>query len=176
MPNALDLARVVIGVDPAASAGEDASETGIVVTASTLGGDGLVLEDASLHGSPAEWARAVVAAADRWGADRIVAEANNGGHMVEAVLRTVRPSLPITLVHASRGKLPRAEPVAALYEQGRVHHTALFPQLEDQMTTYDGSAGMRSPDRMDALVWALTDLMLTQYGDPGIAAAFADWA
>lgn len=166
------LRRIVIGVDPAATAGEESSETGIVVAADDQSGEGYVLEDASLRGSPLEWAEAVVAAFDRWQADRVVAEANNGGLMVEQTLRTVRPRLPITLVHASRGKLPRAEPVASLYEQGHVHHVGNFPHLEDQMTTYDGSG--TSPDRLDAAVWALTDLIVgpSPELDPAVLSAF----
>lgn len=152
------LQRVVIGVDPAASAEDEASETGIVVAALAGDGHGYVLEDVSLRGRPLEWASAAVAAYERWLADRVIAEANNGGLMVSQTLRQVQPDLPITLVHASRGKLTRAEPISALYEQHRVHHVGAFPALEDQMTSYDGSG--TSPDRMDALVWALSALML----------------
>lgn len=152
------LQRIVIGVDPAVSAEDEASETGVIVAAVAVDGDGYVLEDVSLRGRPLEWASVVVAAFDRWVADRVIAEANNGGLMVSQTLRTVRPDLPITLVHASRGKITRAEPIAALYEQHRVHHVGGFPALEDQMTSYDGSGP--SPDRMDALVWALSALML----------------
>lgn len=172
-PPDYDIARVVVGIDPAATAGEEASETGIVVAATDRAGDGYVLDDASLRGTPLEWARAAIAAFDRFRADRVVAEANNGGLMVEQTLRTVRPNLPVTLVYASRGKVTRAEPVAALYEQGRVHHVGAFPALEDQMTTYDGSGD--SPDRMDALVWAMTDLLVGIEGadlDPALAGAF----
>jgi phage terminase large subunit-like protein len=167
------LTRIVVGVDPAASADDESSETGIVVAGVDGHGEGYVLEDASLRGTPLEWASAVVAVFDRWRADRVVAEANNGGLMVEQTLRTVRPRLPITLVHASRGKIPRAQPIAALYEQNLVHHIGGFPHLEDQMTTYDGSG--TSPDRMDALVWTLTDLMVDPSPDldPNIVAAFA---
>jgi phage terminase large subunit-like protein len=171
------LSRIVVGVDPAASAGEDASETGIVVAGIDARQHGYVLDDVSLHGTPNDWARAAIDAVDRWQADRVVAEANNGGLMVEQTLRTLRPNLPITLVHASRGKLTRAEPVAALYEQGRIHHVGGFPHLEDQMTTYDGSGD--SPDRMDALVWTLTDLLVGYQSnelDPAIAAAWSDVA
>lgn len=159
------LRRIVIGVDPMTGQpdegrDEDApgSETGIVACGLGFDDRGYVLEDASLAGTPLEWARAVVALVDKLGADRVIAEANNGGLMVEATLRQVRPGLPITLVHASRGKLTRAEPVSALYEQERVSHVGGFPRLESQMTTYDGSGD--SPDRMDALVWAMTELMV----------------
>lgn len=159
------LRRIVVGVDPAASDGEHAAETGIVVAGITGRGaeaHGYVLADATVRGSPNDWARAVVAAYRRHGADRVIAEINNGGAMVEHTLRTVDRSLPITVVHASRGKIARAEPVAALFEQGRVHHVGSFAALEDQMTTYDGSGD--SPDRLDAMVWALTDLMLGSQG------------
>lgn len=166
------LRRIGIGVDPNASDREDASETGIIVAALGADGDAYVLEDRSLHGSPARWAGAVVAGYDLWQADRVVAEINNGGTMVAHTLRTVRPSLPITVVHASRGKLTRAEPVAALYEQGRVHHVGSFPLLEDQMVSYDGSGD--SPDRLDAAVWILTDLMIGHAGAQTVSANYLD--
>ena len=173
-PNELDWQRIVVGVDPAATNTEESSETGIIVAGIDIYGAGYVLEDCSLRGTPLEWARAAVDAYDRWGADRVVAEVNNGGLMVEQTLRTVRENLPVTQVRASRGKMTRAEPVAALYEQGKVHHVGGFPQLEDQMTSYDGTGD--SPDRMDALVWALTDLMIG-YGsgeiDPALLLAFS---
>nr|WP_301286958.1 terminase family protein [Sphingobium sp. OAS761] len=162
------LRRVVVAVDPPASAGGDAC--GIVVAG--LGGDGraYVIADASVEGaSPEGWARAVAAAAMAHGADRVVAEANNGGAMVESVLRAADAALPVKLVHASRGKAARAEPVAALYEAGRVAHRGAFPALEDQMCglvaggAYEGPG--RSPDRADALVWALTELMLGKRGE-----------
>lgn len=173
-PHELDWQRIVVGVDPAATNTEESSETGIIVAGIDIYGAGYVLEDCSLRGTPLEWARAAVDAYDRWGADRVVAEVNNGGLMVEQTLRTVRENLPVTQVRASRGKMTRAEPVAALYEQSRVHHVNGFPQLEDQMTSYDGTG--ESPDRMDALVWALTDLMIG-YGsgeiDPALLLAFS---
>jgi phage terminase large subunit-like protein len=172
-PDDLDWQRIVIGVDPAAMNTEESSETGIVVAGVGIDGHGYVVEDLTLRGSPLEWAHAVVKAYDRWRADRVIAEINNGGLMVEQTLRTVRPNLPITLVRASRGKITRAEPVAALYEQHKVHHVGGFVQLEDQMTSYDGTGV--SPDRMDALTWAITDLMLDQPPgeiDPFLRAAF----
>jgi phage terminase large subunit-like protein len=116
-----------------------------------------VLDDLTCHLPPDGWARRVVHALAKWKADRIVAEANNGGALVETVLRTVDPSLPITLVHASRGKLTRAEPIAALYEQGKVHRVGAFPELEDELCTWVPGAS-DSPDRLDALVWAFTEL------------------
>ena len=111
-----------------------------------------------MKASPERWARAVVAAFERWRADRVVAETNQGGDLVVATLRNVDPNLPTKSVRATRGKLLRAEPVAALYERGLVAHVGTFPELEEQMTSYVGDATEGSPDRLDALVWALTDL------------------
>ena len=155
-----DLARVVVAVDPAITSGEDSDETGIVVCG--LGHDrrGYVLADLSTRMSPIEWARRAIGAYHEHKADRIIAEANQGGDMVSTVIRTVDPTVPVTLVHASRGKRTRAEPVAALYEQGRVTHCAPMPDLEDQLCSYTGDPGESSPDRMDALVWGLSALML----------------
>ncbi|MEO0462328.1 MAG: terminase family protein [Pseudomonadota bacterium] len=164
-------ARVVVAVDPPASAHGD--ECGIVVAA--LGTDGVarVLADCSVTTpTPDQWAAAVSAAALEWRADRVVAEANQGGAMVESVLRAADAALPIKLVHATRGKVARAEPVAALYASGRVRHCGAFPQLEDQMCsllTGGGYAGKgRSPDRADALVWALSELMLGRAARPSV--------
>lgn len=170
-------ALCVVGVDPAASDSKDrdgkeaeaeACEHGILVVCRVGSGRSArfyVLADLTQHGSPEEWGSAVVRAWAAWGANRVVAEANNGGEMVGAVLRLVPPPegsehgrVPVKLVHASKGKATRAEPVAMLYEQGRVHHVGHFPQLEDQLCTWVPGAGMPSPDRMDALVWAITAL------------------
>lgn len=155
--------RVVVAVDPPATSRGDAC--GIVVVGLGLDGIGYVIEDASLgKASPEGWARQVVSAAARHGAERVVAEANNGGEMVASVLHAAEASLPVKLVHAMRGKSARAEPVVALYERGRVRHVGGFPDLEDQLCGmmigggYEGPG--RSPDRADALVWALTELML----------------
>ncbi|WP_448662353.1 DNA-packaging protein [Sphingomonas sp. CJ20] len=161
------LVRVVVGVDPPASAGGDAC--GIVAVALGADGKGYVLEDASIAGaSPEGWARAVAACAARHGADRVVAEKNQGGDMVESVLRGAEAGLPVRLVHASRGKAARAEPVAALYEKGRVGHVGAFPALEDELCGLQGGGGYqgpgRSPDRADAAVWALTALLLDKQG------------
>lgn len=165
------LVRIVIAVDPPASSNGD--ECGIVVAG--LGSDGVarVLADCSLaRAQPDQWARAVADAAEHWKADRVVAEANNGGAMVESVLRAADNTLPVKLVHASRGKVARAEPVAALYAAGRVKHRALFAQLEDQMcglmTGGDYAGPGRSPDRADALVWAVTELMLGRPANPSV--------
>lgn len=152
------LARIVVAVDPAASSNADSDETGIVVAGIGVEGHGYVLEDRSLQGTPAEWARAAVSAYRSLQADRIVGEVNNGGEMVGFTILTVDSSVSYKAVHASRGKVTRAEPVSALYERGLVHHVGTFPKLEDQMCTW--LPGEKSPDRMDALVWALTELFL----------------
>jgi phage terminase large subunit-like protein len=156
-----DLVRVVVGVDPAAPSSEGADETGVVVVGrdARTPAHGYVLADCSLTASPHRWASAVVAAYRDHGADRIIAEANNGGEMVAHTIKTVWSAAPVELVHASRGKLIRAEPIGALGEQGRWHHVGTFPRLEDQLTSW--VPGMASPDRMDAMVWAGTALGLT---------------
>jgi phage terminase large subunit-like protein len=157
------LLRIVVAVDP--PAGETGDACGIVAVGIAADGTGYVIEDASVAGaSPGAWAAAVAGCAARVRADRVVAEANNGGKMVEAVLRGADRALPVRLVHASKGKVARAEPVAALYEAGRVRHVGTFPALEDELCGLVAGGGYegpgRSPDRADALVWALTELML----------------
>ena len=164
-----ELERVVVGVDPPASAGGDAC--GIVVVGLGRDGRGYVIDDATVSGvSPEGWARAVAKCAARRGADRVVAEKNQGGEMVRSVLRGADTGLPVTLVHASRGKSARAEPVALLYEAGKVRHAGAFPELEDELCGLQAGGGYegpgRSPDRADALVWAMTELML---GTRGVA-------
>lgn len=162
----LDLERVIVAVDPAASSNERADENGIVVVGLARDPDGYargyVLEDGTLKGSPEEWARQAVRLYRKWQADKIVAEKNNGGEMVESVLKAVDRSLPVKLVHATRGKVVRAEPISALYEQGRVHHVGRFDLLEDQMCIFSvdniRNSSTGSPDRVDALVWGLTEL------------------
>lgn len=165
------LDRVVVGVDPPATSSGDAC--GIVAVGLGRDGHGYVLEDASEAGlSPEGWAARVAGCARRNRADRVVAERNQGGDMVESVLRLADPTLPVHLVYASIGKAARAEPVSFLYAQGRVWHSRGFPALEDELCglgvagAYDGSG--RSPDRADALVWALSELMLSGRGVPGI--------
>lgn len=161
-----DLERVIVAVDPAASSEERSDENGIVVVGLARDKDGYargyVLEDASLRGTPEEWARRAVQMYRKWEADRIVAEKNNGGEMVETVIRTADRSVPVKLVHASRGKVVRAEPISALYEQHRVHHVGRFDDLEDQMCMFSidnvRNSSTGSPDRVDALVWGLTEL------------------
>jgi len=154
-----ELTRIVVGVDPAASSGENANETGIIVAGLARDGHAYVVEDCSLHGSPDAWARRAVSAYRQWAADCLVAEANQGGEMVSHVIRSVA-DIPVKLVRATRGKYVRAEPVSALYEQRRVHHAGIFRELEDQMVAFtaDSSLDGVSPDRVDALVWAATEL------------------
>jgi len=152
------LARVVVAVDPAASDSEGSAETGIIVAGVGEDRNAYVFDDVSLHASPDGWAKQAVAAYYRHNADRIVAEVNNGGDMVGYTVRTVDQGVAYKDVRASRGKQIRAEPVAALYEQGKVHHVGYFGELEDQLCTW--VPGEKSPDRLDALVWALTELML----------------
>ena len=163
--------RVVIGVDPPASAGGDAC--GIVVCAEGEDGIARVLADCSVRKpSPEKWARAVAMAAREWKADRVIAEANNGGEMVRSVLHAADIALPIKLVHASRGKTARAEPVMTLYESGRVRHVGQLPELEDELCGLMAGGGYegpgRSPDRADALVWALSELMLGRKAEPRV--------
>ena len=165
------LVRVVVGVDPSASVGGDAC--GIVAVGIDAEGLGHVIEDASVSGaSPEGWALAVATCAARVGADRVVAEANNGGAMVRSVLIGADAALPVTLVHAAHGKSARAEPVAALYERGRVKHLGAFPALEDELCGLIAGGGYegpgRSPDRADALVWGLSELMLRRRREVGV--------
>lgn len=164
------LRRIVVAVDPPSGMGQN-SCCGIVVAGLEPDGRAVVLADCSVEGAtPAAWAQAVVKSYRRFSADRIVAEVNQGGEMVTAMLRSVDVALPITMVRATRGKFLRAEPVAALYEQGRVAHAGRFVELEDQMCDFgpDGLSSGRSPDRLDALVWALTALVLEGHGEPRV--------
>jgi phage terminase large subunit-like protein len=165
------LVRVVVGVDP--PAGQDGDACGIVAVALGADGCGYVLEDASVAGlAPEGWARAVALCAARHRAERVVAEANQGGAMVRSVLEAADAAMPVVLVHASRGKAARAEPVSLLYARGRVRHLGPQPALEDELcgiTAAGGYAGPgRSPDRADALVWALTALMLEPSAEPAL--------
>lgn len=159
------LVRVVVAVDPAATSGEDADDTGIVVAGLGNDGHGYVLADRTCHLPPDQWAKRVHASYEEFSADRVVAEVNNGGEMVGVVLKTTETGMAYKSIHASRGKAIRAEPVAALYEQGKIHHVGAFAALEDQCCQWVPGEGEDSPDRLDALVWAITDLMLT--GGPG---------
>ena len=156
-----DLRRVVVAIDPAASSHDESDETGIVVAGVGHDGRAYVLADASGRYRPEEWARTALALYREHKADCIVAEANNGGEMVAATLRVHDRGANVRTVHATRGKATRAEPVAALYEQARVSHVGALARLEDQLTTWDPATSRTSPDRLDALVWALTEVMLT---------------
>lgn len=171
--------RIVVAVDPSVTSGGASDECGIVVVGAVTEGPpqswrAVVLEDASLRGaSPDAWARAAIAAMDRHKADRLVVEVNQGGDLVTQVIRSIDALVPIKAVHASRGKGTRAEPVSALYEQGRVAHVRGLAALEDQMCqmTAQGYLGKGSPDRLDALVWALTELLVEpalQYRRPQV--------
>ncbi|MHA7820384.1 MAG: DNA-packaging protein [Erythrobacter sp.] len=167
----IDHARIIVAVDPPASSSGD--ECGIVIAALGVDGIARVLADCSLaNAQPDQWARRVADAARKWEADRIIAEANQGGAMVESVLRAAEAHLPVKLVHASRGKVARAEPVAALYAAGKVRHNGMFARLEDQlcglMVGGEYSGPGRSPDRADALVWAITELMLGRTANPSV--------
>lgn len=157
------LSRIVVAIDPAATSGVASDETGIVAAGRDPVGIGYVLDDSSLRGSPDDWGSAAVRLYHAHKADMIVAEANNGGEMVKHVIATVDPRVPVKLVHATRGKQVRAEPIAARYEQNRVYHVKPLPVLEDQMVSWSpvhNAADSDSPDRVDALVWALTELLL----------------
>lgn len=162
----VDLEQVIVSVDPATSNEEGSDETGIVVVGMGRDPDGYargyVLRDGTIKGSPEEWARKAVALYREFSADKIVAEKNQGGDMVASVIRSVDRSVPVKLVHASRGKIVRAEPISALYEQKRVHHVGRFDKLEDQMCLFSvdnfRTPAMGSPDRVDALVWGLTEI------------------
>jgi phage terminase large subunit-like protein len=150
------LSRVIVAVDPAVT--ETGDETGIIVAGRDTNHNGYVLADYSMRGRPDAWARQVIEAYDIHMADSVVVEVNQGGELVSQVLRTIRPSLPIREVRASKGKRLRAEPISALYEQGKVHHVGVYENLENQMCEWTPD-DPKSPDRLDALVWAMTDLI-----------------
>lgn len=155
--------RIVVGVDPAVTSGDSSNETGIVAVGMDENGKGYVIEDASLRGSPDQWARAAIALYRKWEADRVVVEVNQGGDLVKRTLQSIDPLVAISEVRATRGKYVRAEPISALYEQERVRHIGTFPALEDQQISFTPeAAAIRTSkdhyDRVDALVWAFTDL------------------
>ncbi len=155
------LRRVVVAVDPAVSSGETADETGIIVIGVGDDRHGYILADLSRRVSPDAWARRVVDAYHQFQADRVIAEVNNGGDLVEKIIRTVDERVSYKSVRATRGKVTRAEPAAALYEQGKVHHVGTFAGLEDQLCVFTSEGSRRqSPDRVDALVWGLTETLL----------------
>jgi phage terminase large subunit-like protein len=165
------LTRVAIGVDP--PAGQEGDACGIIVAGLLTDGTVAVLADCSVEkASPARWAAAVADAAQRWRADRIVAEANMGGEMVRSVLHAADATLPVAMAHATRSKVARAEPIALHYAQGRVRHLGSFARLEDELCGLMAGGGYagpgRSPDRADALVWAVSELMMRSDGGPTI--------
>jgi phage terminase large subunit-like protein len=155
-----DMVRVVVAIDPSGGDDEGHAECGIVAAGKGTDGHGYVLRDVSERLSPERWARRAIQLYYDLKADRLLAEANFGGAMVQSTIRAVDPKVPVKQVTASRGKRTRAEPVAALDEQGRVHHVGMFATLEDQLTSWVPDSGDPSPDRLDARVWAITELML----------------
>jgi phage terminase large subunit-like protein len=168
-----DLVRTVVAIDPAVTSDAGSDETGIVVVGMGFPeGQGksrphyYVLADLSGRYTPERWAHVAAGAFEEHKGDRIIGEANNGGDMIEATLRAVNIQLPYKKVWASKGKAARAEPVAALYQQGQVHHVGVYPALEDQMVTWEPLSGTRSPDRIDALVWAISEMMARGSGLP----------
>ena len=152
------LVRIVVGVDPAVTSGEDSDSTGIIVAGVSNDGHYYILEDATLKASPQVWAEKAVSKFEAHKADRIIAEVNNGGDLVLHLLQQVNPNVPVKKVTASRGKAVRAEPIAALFEQGRAHLVGYYTELEDELCEYEPGVTQKSPDRMDAMVWALTEL------------------
>jgi phage terminase large subunit-like protein len=166
-----EMRRIVVAVDPPASSRKTSDACGIVAAGLDSDGNAVVLADATVRAAkPLAWAGAAVALFHRLEADAIVAEVNQGGDMVTAVIRTVDGAVPVKAVRANRGKWLRAEPVAALYSQGRVKHAGRFAELEDEMCDFgpDGLSGGRSPDRVDALVWAIGELMPRWAAEPRV--------
>lgn len=153
--------RIVVAIDPAVTSKDTSDETGLVVCGVDFSNELYVLEDATGTYTPTDWCTKAVMLFRKWKADRIVGETNNGGDLIETVLRTVDKNIPYKSVHATRDKLTRAEPVSAIYEQGQAHHVGRHVELEYEMTTWEAKAGQKSPNRIDALVWAATELILT---------------
>jgi phage terminase large subunit-like protein len=161
-----EFVRIVVAVDPSVSSDSPNAETGIVAAGLGKDGHGYVLADGSLERpTPEKWGSETVALYSKLQADRVVAEVNNGGDLVASNIRVADPSVPVKKVHAARGKQTRAEPISSLYEQGRVHHVGCFPLLEDQMCQWEPGVSTWSPNRIDALVWALTELMLGRHDE-----------
>jgi len=161
--NAPGMDRIVVAIDPQATNTETSAETGIVVAGIAVVKrkiHGYILADLTTKGSPNHWGTAAIAGYHTFRADRVIGEVNNGGDMVENTIHTIERNIPFKSVHATRGKQLRAEPVSALYEQGRIHHVGYFPELEDQLCEW--VPGDKSPDRLDALVWAITELILEE--------------
>jgi phage terminase large subunit-like protein len=156
------LKRIVIALDPAVTSKDTSDDFGIIVAGEGLNGHLYVLEDATDTYTPSEWPNMVKELFSKWKADRVIAEVNNGGDLVETVLRIACPNIPYSSVHATRDKLTRAEPVAALYELGKAHHVGELADLELEMTSWEAKKGEKSPNRIDALVWAAFELNLTE--------------
>lgn len=164
-----ELQRIVVAIDPPVTSGKNADTCGLIAAGIDDDGHGYVLKDRSTKGlAPLKWAQTAITLFYEFNADRVVVEVNQGGDLVEMVLRQIDESVPIKKVHARRGKWLRAEPIAALYEQGRISHVGTLPELEDQMCNFGpgGLEGGQSPDRLDAMVWALTELMLLPASKP----------
>lgn len=157
-----ELIRIVVAIDPAVTSKKDSDETGIVVAGLGVDNRVYVLEDLSGQYTPTEWARLAIGAYNKHKADRVIGEANNGGDLIEQVLRTIDNTVSYSKVHATRGKTTRAEPVQALYEQRKVKHVGSLAALETQMTNWAAKEGEKSPDRVDALVWAVTELIINE--------------
>ena len=157
-----DMSKIIVAIDPAVTNNPDSDETGIVIVGKDANNEYYVLDDVSGKYSPDAWARKAINSYYDWEADVIVAEVNNGGDLVEKMLRNIDHNVSYRSVRATRGKILRAEPIAALYEQRRVHHVGVYPQLEEQMCSYTGEANSGSPDRLDALVWGITELSKSQ--------------
>jgi phage terminase large subunit-like protein len=157
--------RIVIAVDPAVTSRDDSDETGIIVCGASFNNHFYILEDQTGTYTPTEWAEKVVFLFKKWQADRVVAEVNNGGDLVETVLRTIDKTIPYHGVHATRDKLTRAEPVSALWEQNLAHHVGEFTELELEMTSWEAKKGEKSPNRIDATVWGANELALVDFWD-----------
>jgi phage terminase large subunit-like protein len=168
------LNRVVVSVDPAVSSNAESDMTGIVVAGIDVNGICYVLQDATDRFTPEGWAAKAVELYNLYGADRIVAERNQGGDMVRYTFKSVDETIPIKLVHASRGKFARAEPVSALYERSRVKHVKGLDALEDQLVQWEPLGSIGSPDRLDALVWAITELALKGVARPDLNLSYSD--
>lgn len=153
-----DMRRIVVAIDPAVSATDTSDETGLVVAGVGFNDHFYVLEDATGKYTPTQWAKKAILLHNKWKADRIVGEVNNGGDLIETVIRNIDKTVPYKAVHATRNKMTRAEPIAAVYEQGKGHHVGEFPDLELEMTTWESKKGEKSPNRIDALTWAGTEL------------------
>ena len=161
-----DLERVVVAIDPAVTSKKTSDETGIIVAGKDSEGKFYVLNDSSARYTPSAWSEKAIMLYNQYQCDKIIAEVNNGGQLVEHTLRTQSENVPYKSVHASRGKRTRAEPIASLYEQNKVHHIDSFERLENQLCNWEANSGDPSPDRLDALVWALTEL--SGSGNPSI--------